>query len=340
MKILEQIKSEVNYLFFRRYRYHRVERRHLAHYYSHDSSPARSDKPQVIFMADGRRMHGGLADRLRGICSLYESARNLGMDFRIYFRFPFRLEDYLVPAGYDWRIADEDVSYSNSTSRPVYMDTRGETDLREKRWQRHYFEKAVSDPAVRQFHCYSSFFFAEERFGELFSELFKPSPALEKRLAETEPLLGKHYISVSTRFLELLGDFDEPRRERFPLAPEEQKRLIEGGVNKIREIRTMAENRGKKVLVTSDSMRFLAAVSGVPDVVTIPGRIAHIDRKESDGESEMKTFVDFFAIARADSSYLLIGPGMYRSNFSKRAAQAGSHPFNEIFFDHESDNHA
>ena len=340
MKILEQIKSEVNYLFFRRYRYHRVERRHLADYYSPDKQPAANTHPQVIFMADGKRMHGGLADRLRGICSLYESARGLGMDFRICFRFPFRLEDYLVPSGYDWRIADEDVSYNSETSRPVYMDTRGETDLREKRWQRNYFEKAVSDPTLLQFHCYSSFFFAEDRFGELFSELFRPSPALEKRLAETEPLLGKNYISVSTRFLELLGDFDEPRRERFPLAPEEQKRLIEACVNKIREIQSMPENRGKKVLVTSDSTRFLTAVSDIPDVVTIPGRIAHIDRKDSDGESEMKTFVDFFAILRADRSYLLVGPGMYRSNFSKRAAQAGSHPFNEVFFDYESDNHA
>ncbi len=48
----------------------------------------------------------------------------------------------------------------------------------------------------------------------------------------------------------------------------------------------------------------------------------------------MKTFEDFFAIARASRSYLLVGPGMYRSNFSsKRAAQAGGHSFSEIVFD-------
>lgn len=335
MKISERIKSEINYLFFRRYRYRRVERRHLAGYYGPEKPAAINERRQVIFMADGKRMHGGLADRLRGICPLYESARDSGMDFRIFFRFPFRLEDYLIPAGYDWRIADNEISFNSVTSRPVYMDTRGETDLREKRWQEHYFRKAVNDHSVRQFHCYSSFFFAEDRFGELFSELFRPAPALEQRLSETSRMLGRDYISISARFLELLGDFDEPRRERIPLHSGERDRLMADCINKIREVRSMPENRGMKVLVTSDSHRFLSAVSGEPGILTIPGKIAHIDRKESDCESQMKTFEDFFAIARASRSYLLVGPGMYRSNFSKRAAQAGGHSFSEIVFDHE-----
>ncbi len=68
MKISERIKSEINYLFFRRYRYRRVERRHLAGYYGPENPAAINERRQVIFMADGKRMHGGLADRLRGIC--------------------------------------------------------------------------------------------------------------------------------------------------------------------------------------------------------------------------------------------------------------------------------
>ncbi len=105
------------------------------------------------------------------------------------------------------------------------MDTRGETDLREKRWQEHYFRKAVNDHSVRQFHCYSSFFFAEDRFGELFSELFRPAPALNRDSPKHRGCSAGIISPSSARFLELLGDFDEPRRERIPLHSGERDRL-------------------------------------------------------------------------------------------------------------------
>lgn len=64
----------------------------------------------------------------------------------------------------------------------------------------------------------------------------------------------------------------------------------------------------------------------------IPGSISHIDVHSSpdNSEADLKTFVDFFAIARAAESVLLVGPGMYRSNFSRRASEAGGHPFRII----------
>ena len=40
----------------------------------------------------------------------------------------------------------------------------------------------------------------------------------------------------------------------------------------------------------------------------------------------MKTFEDFFAIARASRSYLLVGPGMYRSTFLE-TRRPGRRPF-------------
>ena len=43
-------------------------------------------------------------------------------------------------------------------------------------------------------------------------------------------------------------------------------------INKIREVRSMPENRGMKVLVTSDSHRFLSAVSGRAGILTIQDR--------------------------------------------------------------------
>ncbi len=151
---------------------------------------------------------------------------------------------------------------------------------------------------MRQFHCYSSFFFAEDRFGELFSELFRPAPALEQRLSETSRMLGGDYISISARFLELLGDFDEPRRERIPLHSGERDRLMADCINKNQRSTEHARKPGHESSghIRQSPVPF-SCFLGEPGILTIPGKIAHIDRKESDCESQMKTFEDFFAIA-------------------------------------------
>lgn len=333
-KILRRIDTEINYLFFRRYRYARTVRRHLLKHYDSESPKATNRKKIAVYMANGLRLHGGLADRLRGIVSLYGVCRDMGIDFRINFTSPFKLERYLRPNRYNWLLGEGELSFNSTTSHPFFTDTRGDTGQREIRFQDRLLRKYLSEPFM-QAHVYTSFYCGEDRFAELFAELFQPAPEIAADLRDIKQYLGNRYISVSTRFLELLGDFKEPKTERKPLTEQAQTALIDECINQIEQIHH--KHPESKILVTSDSLKFLdQATSRLPYTYTIPGNIAHIDAKNDSAadldSANHKTFVDFFAIAEASESYLLVGPGMYSSNFSKRAAQSDSHPFHTIKF--------
>lgn len=225
-KILKKLDSEINYRFFRHYRYKRVVRRHLQKFYSDNAEPARNECKMIVYMADGAIYQGGIADRLRGMITLYDYCKEAGLDFRINFVYPFNLETYLLPARYDWRLKPGELSMNSRTSRPFYMDTRKEFGPREDRFQHDTFRSFFSKN-FRQGHVYTIFHYAESRFAELFAELFTLSPELQKQLDRAKQPLGPDYISVSTRFLELLGDFSRSQMQAKPQAsPERSARAI------------------------------------------------------------------------------------------------------------------
>lgn len=70
-RIFERIAREFNYMGFRKWRFRRVVKRHLLQDYSPEAPKASNPEKTVIYMSDGKRRHGGLADRLRGIVSLF-----------------------------------------------------------------------------------------------------------------------------------------------------------------------------------------------------------------------------------------------------------------------------
>lgn len=329
------LSTEVNYLFFRRYRHTRSVRRHLSKYYTPDAPRATNTAKMVVFMCDGRRHHGGLVDRLRSITSIYKYCADNGLDFRIHFVEPFALTDYLVPAAYDWRIDPTEVSYNSRDARPIYMTRSSHcgSPERERRFQLAETRHNLSKP-FRQVHVYcQAFDFYGDAFSSLFGELFRPAPCVEAELMRHLQALGGagHYISVSTRFLELLGDFKEPKATKT-LTATEQQALIAACVAQVEAIRER-HPEAARVLVTSDSSRFLAACAALPYVYVIPGEVVHVDVRGTGGDRRhLKTFTDFFAIARASHSYLLRTGDMYRSSFSLRAAQMGGHSFEVVEF--------
>lgn len=332
-RAIRWLDREINYLFYRRLRYARTVRRHLAKFYTDDQPPATNDRKMIVYMADGVIYRSGFADRMRAMITLYDYCKKNDLDFRINFTDPFRLEDYLLPAQYDWRLKPGELSKNKRTSRPFFVDTRHEEDSpRERRWEeatfRHYFLKRF-----KQAHVYTIFYYADKNFPTLFSELFKLSPELERRVEECVRKLGENYISVSTRFLELLGDFTEPKPMARPLDEDEQQNLIANCLQQIRRIHNEECIDGERILVTSDSAKFLEAARALPYVKVIEGKIGHLSVKQDNRrEMDYKTLTDFFTISRARKSYLLISGGMYRSNFSKRATQIGNHEFIEVRF--------
>lgn len=324
--IKRELKWWLNRMFFRAFRYRRIERRHLRPRYTADVAMSTSKDRIVVLMNDGKRLPGGMADRLQAIISFYSICREKNIRFALNFTFPFEIEKYLVPNTYDWRLKAGELSFNSKESTPIFTDNIGIHGEREIQWEKNYARKQLKR-VCQQLHVYSSFDFVADDFSKLFHELFKPSPLLEDALNSYREFLGKNYISVSTRFMELLGDFHEPKA-MTRLSRQEQDCLIDKCLRQL--LKLHQENPGKRVLVTSDSQRFLNTCSALPWVYTVEGEIAHSDTADTD--NHLKTFLDFWLISEAESVYQLRTDKMYGGNFSKKAALAGDRPYKLIEF--------
>ena len=136
--------------------------------------------PVYVAMIDGESFHGGMCDRFKGIISLYAYCKHRGLPFRIRYTYPFRLEDYLSPAAYDWTLRPGEYTDNPLYSRVLYM--RGEhlatrlLKLKTTRRQIHYYSNRdclahVNEALARR---------SEDRYGwgDLFCELFRPGTVL------------------------------------------------------------------------------------------------------------------------------------------------------------------
>lgn len=330
------LKIKFEYLFFREYRFRREVKRHYLPYYSHDAAKAKNEQRMVVSMYDGKRYHGGLADRLRGITTIYKYCKDNNIDYRLYFVSPFDIRLFLLPNKYDWHIETSDISYNIEDSLPVYMDTSNLDVEKDLAFQRKITKKFLTN-GFKQTHVYSTVYYEQDSFREMFLELFRPTLMLQAAIDEQLKNIGGKFISVSTRFLELLGDFNESKdREARGLDEKERAALIDSCLGKIAEIRQQHPEI-EKVLVTSDSETFAQKAKETFDYVyVIPGKIGHMDVVNGNQDHinvHMKTFVDFFTLSHSEAVYLIATGKMYQnSGFSHRAAQLGNRPFKRILF--------
>ncbi len=331
-RMVNRAKAAVNHLFDVRPTASLMRGLFRWRYYSRSAARATHEKPMVVCMMDGRRLHGGLSDRLRNITTAFKYCQETGCEFRIHFVSPFPLEQYLEPAEYDWRLKMGELSFNSHDSIPQHVSSKG-ADLNRELFGTRILAMTRPPYSYKQVHLYCNFSTEKDVFGQMFSRLFKPAPFVRDELEKHIAILGgkERYVSVSTRFRELLGDFSEPYKSPHA-TPERQEQIIESCLEQIRLIRDR-HPEAERVLVTSDSNRFLDACAALDFVYVIPGGIAHVDVPDQPGAGEhLKTFVDFFAIAGASKSYLLMTDQMFRSGFSMRAAQIYGHPFEVVSF--------
>lgn len=286
----------------------------------------RDYKPTIIFMVDGKIIHGGLSDRLRAMTSLYKFAVDNNYRYKIFHVYPFPLDNYLLPNKYDWRISENEISYSSVDSTPVYLDDLGYYG------SRMFFKRALKkqiNGKYKQYHVYTNIDLLGKSFSCYFNELFKPIDSLNEVIIKNKTSIGKHYVSMTFRFQQLLGDFKEGN---YPILNQcEQKLLIERCINKILDL--YKRDGFSTVLVTSDSSSFLCEVSKLKFVYVIPGKVVHMDyTADSSFGIYQKSFVDMFMIAGAEKVYLLVTGQMYKSGFAKRAALINMVPYEEIIF--------
>lgn len=283
-----------------------------------------------IAIIDGSATHGGMCDRFKGIITLYAYCKHNNLPFRIKYTYPFRLEDYLSPAAYDWTLKDD------YTDNPLYcrilymrkeylaqrllkLHTKRQVHFYGNRDSLEYINGAYADSGVQY------------KWGDLFRELFKPSPILEERINQAKKALGSNYYAAVFRFQNLLGDFKEYDFH----AINDQSKADELTARCLDYLKALQASNNMPLLVTSDSKKFLNAASRITGVYIIPGTLVHMDNlkgnvSDSNREAFLKSFVDFYMLSEAKKIYRIGTPSMYPSEFPLYAAKINGTPFESI----------
>jgi len=295
------------------------------------------DKPignvsqDVIFQSNGFRSGGGLADRLKGMITLYDWCKRNNRTFRINCTEPFRLQSFLVPNQVDW--IPEVISYCSTEAIPKmffmspYPCSKESFKRHQDEWTEEWMNQQLSETS-KQLHVYINSLVSTLDFATLFNELFVPSPQLQKEIDHYSHQIGKDYISVSFRFAKLLGDLEDTYGTT--LSPKKQEQLIAKSIKALEQIISSHPDI-PRVLVTADSNKFLSAITSLPKVYVIPGKAGHLDYAR-DEEVHLKTFLDFFLISHAQTVYLACGPGMYQGEFAYVASLVNNRPYRVFSF--------
>jgi len=267
----------------------------------------------IVYMANDARPKGGLADRLYGIVTLYKICKLHGFRFKINFTVPFDLSAYLLPR-YDWKISEDEIALNKAKSVsvssfaadapvPEYADTEEYPELD--------FDGlcAVIENYSKDYEyilLYTNRKYCAGDYGALFDELFSLSPALRDAVDSHREKLNYEYPAAVFRFQCLLDDFDEHTGgNRFPTLPARlQDAFIQRNINHLIKIHN--SNKGKKILVCSDSVRFRNAAAMYDFVYAVGGERQHINIPKMENQYAMLTFIDFFLISYSGTAYLVL----------------------------------
>lgn len=275
-------------------------------------------------MSDDKIKQGGLCDRLWGAISTYSICRSHNYDFKLLFTCPFLLTKYLVPNQYNWQIAKDEIINNSEISKAIFWpDVSSANDT-------HYLEKSIGKYSrhYKQIHIYTNLKSAIN-FTLIFNHLFRPSEYFEEILRHISLTIPfKRYISISFRFIGLLGDFQDIQQKG--LSSDEQLNYMEICKNGVKSL-SVPQDCG--ILVTSDSQRFQECIRDIPKVFFVDGKISHLGNNINDDDSHLKTFLDLFMISKAEKAYLGWHGEMYKySAFAKTGALIGGVPFEVIEF--------
>ncbi|MDB9028309.1 MULTISPECIES: glycosyltransferase family 2 protein [Parabacteroides] len=299
-----------------------IKSRRLKKYYNLAGNKAGNTSQWIIYMADGKILHGGLSDRLCGLVSTYCYCKGHNISFKAFFHSPYDLEIFLQPNTYDWRIGEEDLSYHSEDALPIYI-SYDENHLDSRRKANGKLCKKN-----KQLHVYTNIrYFANEDFKVLFDELFKPSAQLLALVRFNLERIGGVFISVTFRFQQLLGDFTEGN---FPILPESERNgLLDKCLSKIEDLHSL--HLGKRILVTSDSKTFLSKAATLGYTYIIPGDVIHLEYTPAENlDIHMKSFVDLLMVSKASKVYLVFSDLLYHSTFAKTASLISGTQYEEI----------
>ena len=285
----------------------------------------RREKPLYVFMADGKRNHGGMFDRIKGILTLFALSKVHGADFKIFFTSPFELGEYLDVNEYDWKKPAEKLCYHFPVSKPLIV--YGECFHPQRLLRRHKGETHVYY-GFDNIDMINALYGKDYEFGSLYRELFKPNKRLRIALDNMKLTLGDGYIVCHTRFMNLLGDKVEVYGEGCKVLPEEKRVGLMADCRKAVK-HFMDLYKGSHILMATDSEVFSAYIKReLPEVMFVEGTVKHIDTMgKTTDEENIKLFLDYYVMAEASRVVSLVGGDLYPSQFPKYAARIGGVPF-------------
>lgn len=284
----------------------------------------KNDKKIIVFNVDGKTAHGGLSDRFRGLFASYYYAQKIDADFKVIWEHPFLIEDYLQPATFDWRADKSKLSHNF-----FEVGFRFQNDYSRIANDEETFFKLMKSPKP-ELHVYINTTIHEELYGDFFAKLFRPSKDLQSAMETHLRALGgaKEYVSMSFRFIGILGDFKDHDQSRIVLTDENEKRTyIEMCLHALNVVHR--KHSDKKILVTTDSPMFMQEACNLPFVYVVPGTIDHIDSKSQKKEDVfLKTFLDFMMIVNAFKCYAYTTGEMFgQTKFARTAALCGNNEY-------------
>lgn len=278
-------------------------------------------KDTLYFVFEPQSSHPGLADRMKAVVRLYNSAKKYGLDFKFFFKTPFDINDY-------WHLKKENCLKLEELEYSVF-DTR---IINECNW--HEIPKLKKG---KQYHCYNyagnnmpwEFPDTGYKWHELFQELFEPSDKL--RIAyDSLGIKEDGYISIQLRFVNALEDFEPVSCCDNALASEEERQKLiqkcKKGINKI-----INDNPGKTAYVFSDSKRFLDSLSDMNVKVIDYGVVGHSSFSGNDNMSQMRAFLDLEIMSRSEAIYRIKAKELYNlSCFALLASRMNNVKFIDI----------
>ena len=263
--------------------------------------PDQYDNKNII--ADCNIFNNGLADKIRGILSLYEVSKEFGYNFFINFTSPFNLNDYLHIK--EKFLPKNDLLENSIITR--YVTARSNFNIEQfKNYIRYRCEK-YKNIRIGCNHIYN-----HENYQRDFYELFEPSDEILKEVEVQKKNIGGNYISVSFRFLNYFNDFKDEQKIK-PGTEEEQLYLLAKCRNAFRVFQKKFPSK-TKILLNSDSVKFLKFMSDMENVYIVPGEIAHSGFKQNKS-AFTKLFLDFFLIMGADKICRFEGRNVYPTAF-------------------------
>lgn len=286
--------------------------------YNRHAPLAKTGERQVYtYICDGSLPHGGITDRFFGLLATYVYCKRHNCDFHIAWNQPFCLQDFLKPATFNWieKPQDKIVNPKQVCIRDSYFVFY---NLNDEAYEK--FMHVNDKPFV---HVYGTSQNLVSYYKQAFTELFVLANPLQTAIDNCLKELGNKYISISFRFLSLLGDFNEVCQGIIPWNNEQK----EGNLNSCIEfIKRLHKNKPqyKKILIASDSVTFLSIAQELPYVYVVPGTITHTDNT-TDGrfETHLKTFLDLLLISKAEEVYVYCIDGMRESRFPALGALIG-----------------